>query len=113
MRKKPGQWIFIQWFEIDSEPMKNGLFLDLDPSSLRPWGIVNRVVLSTWGDSFAYCPQMHEIFIYYRTYWHAVSGINLSVLNVRFLYTVKIPLPHTAHDKSLIFSKTDRNYIFH
>ena len=36
--------------------------------TLQPWGIVNRVVISTWGDSFACCLQMHEIVVYYRTY---------------------------------------------
>ena len=79
----------------------------LSPSSLRPWGILNRVVLSAWGDSFACCPQMHEIVENYRTYGHAVSVIHLSVLNIRTPYTVKIPLPHTAHDK------TDKNCVFH
>ena len=48
---------------------------------------------------------MHEIV--------AISVIHLSVLNIRSLQTVKIPLPHTAHDKKLAFSKTDRNYVFH
>ena len=75
----------------------------LSPSSLRPWSIVNRVVLSTWGDSFACCPQMHEIVVYYRTYGHAVRVIHLSLLNIRTPYTVKIPLLHTAHDKKFDF----------
>ena len=80
-----------------------GLPDPLSHSSLRPWGIVNRDVLSTWGDSFACCPQTHEIVVYYRTYGHAVSVIHLSFLNIRIPYTVKIPLPHTAHDKKFDF----------
>ena len=75
--------------------------------------MVNRIVLSTCGDSFALCPQMHEILVYYRTYGHAVSFVHLSVLSICHPYTVQIPLPHTTHDKSLIVSKTDRNNVFH
>ena len=55
------------------------------------------------GRHFVCCPQMHEIVVYYRTYGHAVSVIHLSVLNIRNPYTVKIPLPHTAHDKKVDF----------
>ena len=54
----------------------------LSPSSLLPWGIVNRVFLSTWGDGCVCCLQMHEIVVYYRTYGYAVSVIHLSVLNI-------------------------------